>query len=543
MSVLKMNRPESPANGSKLCAVCRAKASQICGGCGEIAYCAKEHQKQHWSTHKTQCKPYKIVFDEKYGRCMVASKNIKPGEIIFREKAIMTGPKQGCLPCCLTCYTSLENVEEASLFRCPGCNFPFCKEKCAKSSEHSEAECLVLSKTKSRITITDMTKSHPVYQCISPLRGLLLKTTHPKLFEAFKGLEDHNNLRRQTEFWGVYQVNVVKFLHKVCELSDQFTEEEIHSACGALDVNAYEIRPPNSGQQRVLGVFPLASMMSHNCVSNMNHVIDGNYQMTVRASVPIMRGEQVFSSYALALEGTRERRALLRQSKLFECDCIRCSDPTECSTYLSALRCQKCPTGFVLPIRPLEEKETPWQCSQCSYKLTAVVVNRVVDKLKEEFEAIGPNEVEKFEGFLKRHATLVHPNHFLFTSARQSLSQLYGRDERFLLNSLTMEQLERKISICQQMLSVANIVEPGLTRIRGVTLYEMHAPMLLMARRTFEAGQCTSAEFKEKIEAVRSILSEATRILSLEDPASTEGAMGTAAVQALEQIQRWISSM
>lgn len=95
--------------------------------------------------------------------------------------------------------------------------------------------------------------------------------------------------------------------------------------------------------------------------------------------------------------GTRERRALLRQSKLFECDCARCSDPTECSTYLSALRCQKCSTGFVLPIRPLEEKETPWQCSQCSYKLTAVVVNRVVDKLKEEFEAIGPNEVEKYE--------------------------------------------------------------------------------------------------------------------------------------------------
>jgi hypothetical protein len=67
--------------------------------------------------------------------------------------------------------------------------------------------------------------------------------------------------------------------------------------------------------------------------------------------------------------------------------------------------------------------------------------------------------------------------------------------------------------------------------------------MLLMARRTFEASQISSAEFKEKIESVRSILSEATRILSLEDPASTEGAMGSATVQALDQIQRWISSM
>lgn len=63
---------------------------------------------------------------------MVASKNIKAGEIIFREKAIFTGPKQGCLPCCLTCYSSLENVNEANLFRCPGCHFPFCQEKCVK---------------------------------------------------------------------------------------------------------------------------------------------------------------------------------------------------------------------------------------------------------------------------------------------------------------------------------------------------------------------------------------------------------------------------
>lgn len=77
----------------------------------------------------------------------------------------------------------------------------------------------------------------------------------------------------------------------------------------------------------------------------------------------------------------------------------------------------------------------------------------------------------------------------------------------------------------------------------GVTLYEMHAPMLLLARKLFDAGHCTSTEFKEKVESVRSILSEATRILTLEDPASSEGAMGMAAVQSLCQIQRCILTM
>lgn len=75
----------------------------------------------------------------------------------------------------------------------------------------------------------------------------------------------------------------------------------------------------------------------------------------------------------------------------------------------------------------------------------------------------------RLEEFLSRHASSLHPNHFLFTSVRQSLSQLYGRDERYLLNTLTMEQLERKVSICQQLLSVADVVEPGLTRLRGLS--------------------------------------------------------------------------
>ena len=50
------------------CAVCDKKASQICGGCCDVYYCAKEHQKSHWPAHKLHCTPYKIVSSEKLGR-------------------------------------------------------------------------------------------------------------------------------------------------------------------------------------------------------------------------------------------------------------------------------------------------------------------------------------------------------------------------------------------------------------------------------------------------------------------------------------------
>ena len=78
---------------------------------------------------------------------------------------------------------------------------------------------------------------------------------------------------------------------------------------------------------------------------------------------------------------------------------------------------------------------------------------------------------------------------------------------------------------------------------KGVTLYEMHAPILLLARRQYEAGQCSIDQLKEKVNQVRILLSEAVQILSLEDPTSREGIMGTAAAQVLDQMQRWIISI
>lgn len=63
---------------------------------------------------------------------------------------------------------------------------------------------------------------------------------------------------------------------------------------------------------------------------------------------------------------------------------------------MSSLRCQACPTGIVLPVDPLDEQKTQWRCHQCPYTLTATVVNRIVDKLQEQFDSIGSNQVDKY---------------------------------------------------------------------------------------------------------------------------------------------------
>ena len=78
---------------------------------------------------------------------------------------------------------------------------------------------------------------------------------------------------------------------------------------------------------------------------------------------------------------------------LFGC-CDRCADATERATYLSALKCQKCSLGNVLPVRPLDDT-SHWQCDRCAYKLKADVHAKVLSKLKQEMEAIDSNDVEE----------------------------------------------------------------------------------------------------------------------------------------------------
>lgn len=60
--------------------------------------------------------------------------------------------------------------------------------------------------------------------------------------------------------------------------------------------------------------------------------------------------------------------------------CLRCCDPKELNTYLSALKCLKCPVGYFLPTDTLEDS-CEWCCEDCGAKVPneyAVNVNEQV---------------------------------------------------------------------------------------------------------------------------------------------------------------------
>lgn len=72
-----------------------------------------------------------------------------------------------------------------------------------------------------------------------------------------------------------------------------------------------------------------------------------------------------------------------------------------------------------------------------------------------------------------------------------------------------------------------------------MTLYELHAPMMILLTRQMTKKCLTKVELKCRLKEAVKCLTEASIILNYEPTNSAEGIMGKAAKEALVQIKDW----
>ncbi|TRY73393.1 hypothetical protein TCAL_09913 [Tigriopus californicus] len=115
------------------CFLCQKPASNKCRSCNgsKLFFCGESHFNIHRS-HGV-CRKFFITWKEGVGNHMVASEEIKAGEIILIEDAAMNGPnrpRKQPFPSCLECLKPVK-----SGFRCPKCHFPTCDVQCPTTSK------------------------------------------------------------------------------------------------------------------------------------------------------------------------------------------------------------------------------------------------------------------------------------------------------------------------------------------------------------------------------------------------------------------------
>ncbi|XP_061393002.1 SET domain-containing protein SmydA-8 [Musca vetustissima] len=483
-------------------------------------------------------KPYRIEVSEIVGRYLVANRNLKPGEILIKEKALAIGPCVSADPVCLGCYMPV--TLKATQYRCSSCNWPMCGPHCRglhKETGHTAEECDLFRRENTATPLTPTASPVRVknlYELVMVVRILLKKQHNPELYERIMVMESHLEMRKQNaELWSHYESNVVTYLRDTWHLAEQFTADEIHTVCGILDVNCFEIGQ-NLAKARTL--YPSAFLLAHDCCPNTSHTDDPEtFDIILRTSRSVRKDEAITLSYAYTLQGTLKRRDFMQAGKLFWCCCKRCSDPYELGSDCSAIVCDKCHKGLIRSTNPLDQ-EADWKCDQCPFVLQSHTVVKLLDKINNDLDAIDAHDIPGLENFLKRYSGVLGPNHYLLLSAKYSLCQLYGKIEGYLLPELSLEDLQRKLNYCQDFLKVVDILEPQLTRLRGLIMYELHAPMLMLAQRQMMLQLCTRRDFNKAIKEVIYLLKESAKILKMEPPGSAEHQMGVAAEDALEKM-------
>ena len=91
--------------------------------------------------------------------------------------------------------------------------------------------------------------------------------------------------------------------------------------------------------------------------------------------------------------------------------------------------------------------------------------------------------IDEQEDFMNNLLTKFHENHSLVLQLKMNIAKELGRNEHGSLKGAEDDILEKKIMFCEELLTVMDIIEPGLSSNRGRLLYELADALMTKERR------------------------------------------------------------
>ena len=521
------------------CFYCRSKDVILCPDCGLVAFCGEKCRKIHRLAFFYQLKEFVIIiyiFNRPYDQCLpftienrgykgnvvVAVRDIKPFETIIIDRPAIIGPFDDTLPQCLECYKEVDvngyKVRHNELYsniyncQCRKCNLPLCGPECENGKNHAP-ECAILSKCSPLISVDDQNSFHPVYSSVAIIRMLSVKDNDPDTWKMVDNLMDHLDQRRSESKWDFVRENVLPLIVDRCGYDCE--QDVIERIIGIFRTNSvkWEKKFEDDQMWRPVGhaLCPLFSVLCHSCINNTRYTQTQSGDMIVRAVVNIRAGDEITTQYRGPNTGNILRRPDFPTNWMFQCDCMRCVDPTELGTHASTIRCPGCSQPTMLPVS--SDMDSVWQCGKCpQLQLTMDQVKDIVTRLEFELDTFSyASSPEEWEELLEKFQSVLHDNHYICMKTKRILLQIYGARDGYRLNQLTREQLDRKIFLCKNYIEIFSKLEPGFRTWKGRLLEELLGPLTMTMHQDQEGGKMAKVEYLMKYKEIMKMLREAAQ--------------------------------
>jgi len=448
---------------------------------------------KHFYTLTIMCqreKSFTEVQHTKKGTCLVASRDIKPLEIILTDVPAIVSPNLGSdISVCCMCLQSLEKR-----FKCPKCSFLMCSDECVRSESHKE-ECPYLQ----RLPELDHDSQMAV---LAVVRTLLIRKHGGEPWENIAKLMSHKENRKQNvDEWKLFHKNVAIPILSTLAEDLGVNDDDIEEVIGILNINCASFHFALDFRDGVVdgrALYPTLSLVSHSCVANARYQVnpEDGFTVVLRAKRDIFEGEEITIQYVPPTLGNPKRQLELWNEWFFECDCSRCSDTSEFGTFVSALKCFECHEGLILP--ELSSFGSAWRCRFCNAPYDQEMIMNIVEKAEIQLQEISLNpSVKQYESFIRKHLRNLHLKHYLNLTAQRNIIELCAKELQ-----LTKEVCQKIIKNCKSYLSVMSRLDPGYSSWKGSILKHHNYAQLQLLKLQLEDNSIDRNVFSVKSEEI-----------------------------------------
>uniref|UniRef100_A0A0K2URL9 SET and MYND domaincontaining protein DDB_G0273589like [Megachile rotundata] n=2 Tax=Lepeophtheirus salmonis TaxID=72036 RepID=A0A0K2URL9_LEPSM len=457
--------------------------------------------------------------------------------ITLQDEVLVSGPCRDSSIVCLNCYGSIQDENE-DISVCSRCGLPLCGQCDESELNLHKPECHALSSSKrgKRTSLALLDNVSLLFEVVLVLRCLHLRDI-PENWSHFLGLTSHVGERRDSEL----EARALEASEVVIrDIGIEIPREEVLNICGILDTNSFEIPLPSS-PGTIQAIYKIGCLPEHNCIPTGHRCFESDLSLVLRASVDLKAGDHITITYTDSLWPTMERRTHLLYSKHFSCICERCRDPTEKGSFIGALNCLKCGVGRILPENPLEDKnETSWICIDCGYVSPQGFAEDTYNQVAQVIQGMESGEInpEQCNRFITLYSKILNSQHAHMLDVKHTLLHLLGHHEGYLLGDLSNYLLQLKEDIARCLLQVAEKILPGISRLRGTTLYELYLTYQQRALNWKGEGK-KQEEILAAFRTAKDVLSQSIQYLQFEPKHQPEGQLAERAQEDLNTLTNW----